>query len=104
MNLPRVQFTRTIVNSLLGLLILFSVDLIADEIIIPITMQSEQSISKPEKSQSMAQVEKLFGQPLRKIQSTGVPAIDRWRYPDFTVYFENEKVIHAVLHHKRPKI
>jgi hypothetical protein len=55
------------------------------------------SIEMPVKGMSMRQVEARFGSPVRKITAVGEPPIARWAYERFTVYFENQYVIHAVL-------
>jgi hypothetical protein len=45
---------------------------------------------------SMAQVEKRYGEPSRRVDAVGNPPISRWIYPEFVVYFEGQFVIHAV--------
>ena len=44
-----------------------------------------------------AQVEASYGAPSDKIAAVGQPPISRWVYPGFTVYFEYDHVVHAVL-------
>ena len=44
-----------------------------------------------------------FGLPQSKSAPVGEPPISIWRYPDYTVYFESETVIHSVLTHT-PKV
>jgi hypothetical protein len=51
----------------------------------------------PTIGQTMTQVKKTFGEPERIFDAVGVPPITRWVYPDFTVYFESDRVIHAVV-------
>ena len=63
-----------------------------------VSQQSSQSVPKPNHGLSMDQVETKFGQPLEKVAAVGEPPITRWRYQNFTVYFEHNKVIHAVSH------
>jgi len=51
---------------------------------------------------SMAQVEAQFGAPQQKFAAVGggsssTPPITRWKYGQFTVYFENSHVVNAVL-------
>jgi len=50
----------------------------------------------------MADVEKTYGAPLRKLSPAGGdtskhPQINRWEYSTFIVYFEHSHVIHSVL-------
>jgi hypothetical protein len=49
----------------------------------------------------MQDVEKQYGAPASKLDPKGGqkhawPTINRWTYPDFTVYFEKNRVIDAV--------
>ena len=46
---------------------------------------------------TQAQVESKYGSPVSKKAPVGDPPISRWEYQDFTVYFEHDRVIHAVL-------
>lgn len=57
---------------------------------------NKESFKKPSKGMSMRKVERLFGEPLQIMPSTGKPPITRWIYNSFTVYFEGKYVIHAV--------
>lgn len=51
----------------------------------------------PVRGMSKRQVEERFGAPLEKVAPVGDPPISRWVYRDYTVYFEHQYVIHAVL-------
>ncbi len=46
---------------------------------------------------TMGEVEGQYGQPTERKDPVGRPPITRWIYPAFTVYFENDRVISAVL-------
>lgn len=59
--------------------------------------QERQAMVLPHKGMSMSQVEQQYGQPQRKLPAVGEPPISRWVYGDYTVYFEHQYVIHAVL-------
>ncbi len=61
------------------------------------TESSEYSIELPGRGMSMEAVLKRFGEPQEKYPAVGKPPITRWVYPDFTVYFESQFVIHAVV-------
>ncbi|RMH14991.1 MAG: hypothetical protein D6698_11835 [Gammaproteobacteria bacterium] len=50
----------------------------------------------PKRGMSMAEVEKAFGKPERKVGPVGKPPITRWFYPEFKVVFESHYVIQAV--------
>jgi hypothetical protein len=53
--------------------------------------------SRPVRGTTRAQVESKYGSPVSKKAAVGDPPISRWEYQDFTVYFEHDRVIHAVL-------
>jgi len=72
---------------------------LADKIIIPIGKQGSSELIKPEKGQSKSSVVEQFGEPNNKLGPTGQPPISTWRYQRFTVYFENDTVIHSVSRH-----
>jgi hypothetical protein len=50
----------------------------------------------PQAGMSQASVEARYGAPSAKRVPVGDPPITRWEYADFIVYFEYDKVIHAV--------
>lgn len=56
----------------------------------------QSSTPKPPKGINKRQVEARFGSPQSKYGPTGNPAIYYWEYPEYTVYFENNIVIHSV--------
>ncbi len=45
-----------------------------------------------------------FGEPVRKVAPVGQPPISRWIYDEFTVYFEYQTALHAVIHRKNPRV
>jgi hypothetical protein len=69
--------------------------------------QREAAISKPARGSSMDAVLKRYGEPSSRMAPVGGdrpqhPPITRWVYPEFTVYFEHERVIDAVLNRSTP--
>jgi hypothetical protein len=57
---------------------------------------------KPASGMSMEKVEAKYGAPTRRVPAVGgasaaQPPITRWEYPGFTVYFENDHVVHTVV-------
>lgn len=60
------------------------------------TSTESYSIKLPGRGMTMAEVEKRFGPPGKKMAEVGNPPITRWIYEDFVVYFEYQYVIHAV--------
>jgi len=55
-------------------------------------------VSRPRHGASMDSVLQRFGEPSSRLPAVGQPPITRWNYPDFTVYFEYQHVIHSVVH------
>jgi hypothetical protein len=52
--------------------------------------------ARPTRGMTAARVEQRFGAPERRIAAVGDPPIARWEYRDFVVFFEYDRVIHAV--------
>ncbi len=72
----------------------------ADTLLIDRTTQPSATIV-PARGQSMAQVESQFGAPAQRLDPRGGqkrqwPTINRWVYPQFTIYFEKSRVIDVV--------
>lgn len=65
-------------------------------------VKQEQGMNLPRRGLTMAQVERRYGAPVRKLAARGGdtkhhPVINRWEYSDYIVYFEHNHVIHSVL-------
>jgi len=65
-------------------------------------VQEEKAMNLPKRGMTMAQVERHYGAPVRKLAPRGGdtklhPLINRWEYSKFIVYFEHSHVIHSVL-------
>jgi hypothetical protein len=52
---------------------------------------------RPNRGSSMATVQGHFGEPTHRHATVGDPPITRWDYPQFSVYFEHDRVLHSVL-------
>lgn len=61
------------------------------------TPNSESGVLRPTRGMTMQQVEQKFGAAVQQYAPKGTPAITRWQYPQFDVYFENQLVIHSVV-------
>ena len=64
-------------------------------------VQEESKVAMPTRGQTMAEVEAKYGAPTEKLEPRGGqkrqwPTINRWAYPNFTVYFEKSRVIDVV--------
>ena len=53
--------------------------------------------SRPVRGMTAENVESRFGAPEVKVAPVGDPPITRWEYKDFVVFFEYDRVIHAVV-------
>ena len=61
----------------------------------------DSNVDRPSRGATMAAVEAKYGAPSQKHATVGgasaaQPAITRWDYPHFSVFFEKDRVIHAV--------
>ena len=70
-------------------------------------VQQEHGVTMPARGMTMGQVEGRFGPPASKLDPRGGdaplhPVINRWVYDRFTVYFERNRVIDAVLNKASP--
>jgi hypothetical protein len=64
--------------------------------------EAGQDPMRPTRGMTAASVESRFGAPEAKVAAVGDPPISRWEYKDFIVYFEYDRVIHAVRKHGQP--
>jgi hypothetical protein len=71
---------------------------LAEDIRIPVGEQAKDQIpvDMPTKGMSKERVKALFGEPSEEIPAKGQPPISRWKYQEFTVYFDSNAVIHCV--------
>ena len=70
-------------------------------------VQQERGVPLPARGMTMARVERDFGAPSSKLDPRGGdapthPVINRWVYDRFTVYFERDRVIDAVVNRASP--
>ena len=74
----------------------------ADSLLVQRVERAKAS-SLPRAGASMTDVESQYGAPTEKRDAVGQPPIARWIYPAFTVYFEYDKVINAVINKSIPE-
>lgn len=67
----------------------------ADELLIE-AIEKQSQMQRPERGMTMERVREAFGPPQSRKPAVGDPPITRWQYDAFTVYFEHDRVIHAV--------
>lgn len=68
----------------------------------PLANKPSSNIKRPSRTQSKNTVVNEFGNPLKQHKPKGKPPIERWDYPDFSVYFESNYVIHSVVRSNNP--
>ena len=54
-------------------------------------------LDRPKRGSTMTDVEKHFGAPVNRHPTVGAPPITRWDYNGFSVFFEGDRVIDAVV-------
>ena len=84
------------------LAVLFASAPAAAETLLVERVQQENLAAMPARGMSMAQVQARFGAPSDRLEPRGGqkrdwPTINRWTYPNFTVYFERSRVIDVVM-------
>ncbi|MEE8425673.1 MAG: hypothetical protein V3S15_00200 [Woeseiaceae bacterium] len=52
---------------------------------------------RPTRGMTQSNVESSFGSPVSKKAAVGDPPISSWEYQGFVVFFEYDRVIHAVV-------
>jgi len=84
----------------------FAAPALADTLLIDRAVE-KPALALPVRGQSMQQVQAQFGAPGEQLDPRGGqkrqwPTINRWVYPQFTVYFEKQKVIDVVANKASP--
>jgi hypothetical protein len=94
----RSQAMRSLMKTIiLSAILLGSSPIQADNLQMPESVPMEVSIQVPGRGMTMTAVEEKFGSPEAKYDEVGDPPISRWEYPQFSVYFEYQFVIHSVV-------
>lgn len=69
----------------------------ADVLLIDGVEASERTADmRPTRGMTMERVVSRFGEPTTRHAAVGDPPITRWDYPGYSVYFENNLVLHSV--------
>ena len=86
---------------LLGLALCLSGASVADTLLLDgIQTDNQTAHERPVRGMTMDSVEQQFGSPTAKHSPVGDPPISRWEYNGFVVYFEYDRVLHAVMRHQ----
>ena len=86
----------TIVRTLLLLSLLATGPAWAETLSVP-TGDPPAAVERPKRGNTMSAVQSRFGEPVTRHAAVGQPPIARWDYAQFAVYFENDRVQHAVI-------
>jgi len=82
---------------LLALCLLLAMPLAFAEVLAVDTAAPSDAVQTPHRGASQASVASRYGEPRQRVAAVGQPPISRWVYDSFTVYFEGDHVIHAVV-------
>jgi hypothetical protein len=63
---------------------------------VAVAQAADSHDAPPARGTRMTAVEAALGAPSERHAAVGNPPITRWDYPGFVVFFENDRVIHAV--------
>lgn len=75
---------------------------LAEEMAIPVGSQAERSrVDLPRTGMTEDSVRNAWGTPREIRGPVGEPPISQWHYDGFVVYFEGDRVLHAVLNPDR---
>jgi hypothetical protein len=87
------------------LLMLVAAPLHAETLVVGDQVQVKPTgVEVPRRGSSMAQVQAKFGAPRERHAAVGTPPITRWDYDTFSVYFERDLVLHAVVPSEPPVV
>lgn len=60
-------------------------------------MSAGSGDARPTRGMTQTSVQSKYGSPVSVRAPVGEPPITRWEYKDFVVFFEHDRVIHAVV-------
>jgi hypothetical protein len=89
--------TRILAVALVAAALCSGATALADTLLVTSVDAAQASATeRPARGTSMASVETRFGPASTRSSAVGRPPITRWDYPDFTVFFEFDHVVHSV--------
>ncbi|MGB5131306.1 MAG: hypothetical protein WBO00_01730 [Steroidobacteraceae bacterium] len=86
----------TIVRTLMLLALLATGPAWAETLSVP-TDTPAAAVARPKRGSTMSDVQSRYGEPATRHAAVGQPPITRWDYAQFAVFFENDRVLHAVI-------
>ncbi len=91
-----IRFTLCLLTAMTAITAYAQEQVRRDVLLIERVEKSDQR-QLPARGLTMTRVAEQFGEPNSKTEAVGRPPISRWHYTDFTVYFEDQWVIDAVV-------
>lgn len=88
---------KTILSSTILLLALTGVAHADTLVVDKVAADTQVADARPNRGMTMETVNAQFGEPKEKLPSVGEPPITRWIYDGYIVYFEKDRVLHAVV-------
>ncbi|MDT0497622.1 hypothetical protein RM530_09640 [Algiphilus sp. W345] len=84
-----------------GLMLAWAACATAEVLSAPETGAAQAKLTLPTRGTSMAEVQRRYGEPASRSAAGGTapkqPLINRWNYDGFSVFFEKDRVIDAVV-------
>jgi hypothetical protein len=71
----------------------------AGDVLLIESIKSAPQVDTPRNGLKMDQVRQQYGEPASTVAAVGEPPISRWEYTGFSVFFENDLVLHSVIQH-----
>lgn len=82
----------------LAFMLSFALQAVYADVLIIDEVRQADTMQLPKNGQDKATVEAKFGTPAEKSPAVGDPPISNWKYDTYSVYFEHDLVLFAVLH------
>ncbi len=89
---------NTLIASAIIITLLGSISMQSNAETLHLKQNIVKTLDKPSVGMTRDAVRTKYGAPSELQAGVGQPPIEKWMYPTFSVYFENNTVIHAVAH------
>ncbi|MGD1983058.1 MAG: hypothetical protein PVF93_04025 [Chromatiaceae bacterium] len=93
-----MKVTALLLASLLGAASSLQADVLLLDAIEAAPPNNSAGLMRPRGGSTMDSVRAGYGDPSSTAPAVGDPPITRWIYPEYTVYFEYDRVIEVVVH------
>ncbi|MDX2428606.1 MAG: hypothetical protein QNK22_07945 [Xanthomonadales bacterium] len=86
------------IRTVLAFMLTFAFQTASADVLIIDEVRQANRMELPKNGLDKATVENKFGTPVKKKTAVGEPPISSWDYDGYSVYFEHDLVLFAVLH------